>query len=498
MENGSIVETKMLTVAYSGNVALDAVSVSIARDRIHAIVGENGAGKSTLVKALTGVVHPMSGQILYQGRRVDWRNPLDSQKAGIAAIYQDPLVFPTLSVEENIFLLNKKRHRRLRTVDWRAIQTGTQSTLEGMGIQDVISPRMLVSDLTIAQRQLLEIAKALALQAKLIIMDEPTASLSTTEVESLFRIVTRLKDNGCSFIIISHKPEDIFSIADDVSVLRDGRIVGTRAISDITRAEMIRMMIGRTLDDFYPKSAVPPADELLRVEHLSRRNFYYDVSFSVRKGEILGFAGLVGSGRTNVAESLFGIAPPDIGSIFLRTQRVHIRSPRDALRLGFGYLSENRTVDGLLLEMTIRDNIAMNVLRSLSIGPFLRSALVNKLARDYIRKLNIKTQTLFQFAKYLSGGNQQKVVLSRCLAIEPALLILDEPTKGVDVGTKAMIHKLISDLAAQGLAIVLISSELPEVLGMSDRIVVMHEGRITGRFDRSEATQENVMAAAVK
>jgi rhamnose transport system ATP-binding protein len=498
MMEQNIIETRLLTVAYSGNIAIDSVSLAILKGEIHAIVGENGAGKSTLVKALTGVVHPISGSILYEGRRIEWKNPLESQKAGIAAIYQDPLVFPTLTVEENIYLLNKKQHRRLRTVDWKAIQKGTLDILKGMGIAEVISPKMLVDDLTIAQRQLLEIAKALALQARLIIMDEPTASLSATEVESLFRIVNQLRNGGCSFIIISHKPDDIFSIANRVSVLRDGRMVGTRTIADITKGEMIRMMIGRTIDDFYPKSGASPTEELLRIEHLSRRSYFHDISFSVRKGEILGFAGLVGSGRTNVAESLFGIAPADAGSVFLMTQPVSIHSPRDALRLGFGYVSENRAVDGLLLEMSVRDNIAMNVLRRLSSGPFLRSARINQLAVSYIRKLNIKTQSLFQFARYLSGGNQQKVVISRCLTIEPTLLILDEPTKGVDVGTKAMIHKLISDMASQGLAILLISSELPEVLGMSDRIIVMHEGRITGQFNRNEATQENVMAAAVR
>ena len=494
----NIVETRALTVAYSGNVALDSVSVSIAKGEIHAIVGENGAGKSTLVKALTGVVHPVSGTILHYGRRIEWKNPLDSQKAGIVAVYQDPVVFPTLTVEENIFLTNKKMRPRSRTVDWSAIRKGTLQILEGMGIRDVISPTMLVADLTIAQRQLLEIAKALALQATLIIMDEPTASLSTTEVENLFRLVTQLRSTGCSFIMISHKPEDIFSVADRVSVLRDGRSVGTRTIGDMTRGEMIRMMIGRTIDDFYPKSTVTPAEELLRVENLSKEGFFHDVNFSLCRGEILGFAGLVGSGRTNVAESLFGIAPADSGRIFYKARPVSIHSPKDALRLGFGYLSENRTVDGLLLEMSVRDNIAVNVLPKISSGPFLHAARLNRLATGYVQKLRIKTQSLFQLARYLSGGNQQKVVIARCLTIEPSLLVLDEPTKGVDVGTKQMIHKLISDLASQGLGILLISSELPEVLGMCDRIVVMHEGHVTGRFDRHHATQESVMAAAVR
>jgi rhamnose transport system ATP-binding protein len=488
-----LVELRGIEKSYGGVRALDDVSFSVDRGSVHALVGENGAGKSTVVKILTGVVQPDDGDVLIDGEPQRIGDPQSAHKAGIVAMFQEPTVFPDLSVAENVFA---GRHRRtaLRTVGWKAMRSEASRILEDLGAD--FPADAPVRGLGVADRQLLEIAKALSSSARLLIMDEPTAALSPNEVENLFATVRRLRDRGVAIVFVSHRLEEVTAVADTVTVLRDGRHVATRPAAELSHGEIVRLMVGRSLDALFPKEEAEIGDVVLRAEGLARRGVFSGVSFELRLGEIVGLAGFVGSGRTEVARSIFGIDRLDAGTLWISGRRFRPRSPRAALRRGLAYLPEDRLQQGLVQPMSISANTSMAVLPRLTPAGILQPWRERRLARRFMEQLRIRATSPAQVVRSLSGGNQQKVVLSKWLAAEPRILILDEPTHGVDVATKADVHRAISHLAAQGLTILMISSELPEILGMSDRVLVMREGRLVAELSRAAATEERIIEAA--
>jgi rhamnose transport system ATP-binding protein len=488
-----LIELRGITKSYGGVLAVADVTFAIHAGTVHALVGENGAGKSTLVKILTGVVHPDDGELLIDGEPHRVGDPQTAHNLGIVAMFQEPTVFPDLSVAENVFA---GRHRRtpLRTVAWGAMRAEASRLLEDLGAD--FPADAPVRGLGVADRQLLEIAKALSSSARLLIMDEPTAALSPHEVDNLFATVRRLRERGVAIVFISHRLEEVTAIADTVTVLRDGRHVATAPAADLSHGEIVRLMVGRSLDALFPKEDAEIGDVVLRADGLTRRGVFSGVSFELRRGEIVGLAGFVGSGRTEVARSIFGIDRLDAGRLWISGRRFRPRSPRAALRRGLAYLPEDRLHQGLVQPMSISANTSMAVLPRLTPVGLLQPWRERRLARRFMEQLRIRATSPGQVVRSLSGGNQQKVVLSKWLAAEPRILVLDEPTHGVDVGTKADVHRAISHLAAQGLTILMISSELPEILGMSDRVLVMREGRLVAEFSRADATQERIIEAA--
>ena len=488
-----LVELRGLTKSYGGVQALTDVGFVIEAGTVHALVGENGAGKSTLVKILTGIVQADEGDIRIDGEAVQIGDPQVARRHGIVAMYQEPTVFPDLTVAENVFA-GRHLRTRWRGVDWRRIHRETEQILKEFEVD--LGPSAPVRGLGVADRQLLEIAKALSTSARLLIMDEPTAALSPHEVENLFATVRRLRARGVAIVFISHRLEEAEALADVVTVLRDGRHVATRPTAELPQAEIVRLMVGRSLDALFPKEEAEIGDVVLDARGLGRRGVFSDVSFQLRRGEIVGLAGFVGSGRTEVARAIFGIDSFDQGELSIEGRPFKPRSPRSALKRGVAYLPEDRLQQGLVQTMPIVTNLSMAVLPKLTPGGVLRPGRERSLARRFIDQLRIKATSAKQVVRSLSGGNQQKVVLGKWLAAEPRVLILDEPTHGVDVGTKADVHRTISQLAAGGLTILMISSELPEILGMSDRVLVMREGRLVGEFSRAEATQEGIIGAA--
>jgi rhamnose transport system ATP-binding protein len=489
----TLVELRGISKAYGGVHAVQGVSFAIAEASTHALVGENGAGKSTLVKILTGVVSPDEGAALVDGEPRSIGGPSAARRLGIVAMYQDPTVFEDLTVAENVFAGRSPR-TRFGAVDWKAMRREASRLLEEIGAD--LAPDAPVRGLGVADRQLIEIAKALSSSARLLIMDEPTAALSLQEVDTLFGVVRRLHERGVSVLFISHRLEEVSLIADTTTVLRDGKHVETRPTAELTHGEMIRLMVGRSLDALFPKEEAEIGEPVLRARGLTRRGVFSNISFDVRRGEIVGLAGFVGSGRTEVARSIFGIDRLDAGRLEIEGRRFTPRSPRAALRRGLAYLPEDRLRQGLIQPMSIERNVTMAVLPELAPGGIVRPWRERQLARTFMERLRIKATSPRQIVRSLSGGNQQKVVLSKWLATEPRVLILDEPTHGIDVGTKADVHRTISHLAAQGLAILLISSELPEILGMADRVLVIREGRLVGELSREDATQEAIVQAA--
>ena len=488
-----LIELRELTKSYGGVQAVADVSFAIERGSVHALVGENGAGKSTLVKLLTGVIQPDDGEIAIDGAVERIADPQAALRLGIVAMYQEPTVFPDLTAAENIFA-GRQPLGRVRTVDWRGMRAEAARLFGELGVD--LDPSVPVRGLGVADRQILEIAKALSSSARLLIMDEPTAALSPNEVDNLFKTVRQLRDRDVAVVFVSHRLEEVGAIADAVTVLRDGRHVATRPQTELSHGEIVRLMVGRSLDQLFPKEEAEIGDVVLRVEGLGRRGVFSNVSFELRRGEIVGLAGFVGAGRSEVARAIFGIDRADTGELSIEGRRFRPRSPRAALSRGLAYLPEDRLQQGLVQPMSIAINTSMAVLPDLTPGGVLRPRRERALARRFMEQLRIKATSPAQVVRGLSGGNQQKVVLSKWLAAEPRILILDEPTHGVDVGTKADVHRTISHLAAQGLTILLISSELPEILGMSDRVLVMREGRLVAEFTRAEATQERVIEAA--
>ncbi len=486
-----VLEMQGISKRFDMTQALDQVSLALYPGEIHALLGENGAGKSTLIKIMTGIHKPDQGTILIDGQPITIQNSIDAQRHGIAAIHQEPMIFPDLNVAENIFISHANQGAVVR---WREMYRAATAILETLDMQlDVRSP---ARGLTLAAQQAVEIAKAISLNVRVLIMDEPTASLSAHEVDQLFKLAYTLRAQGVAILFISHRMEEVFTIADRVTVLRDGKHISTKARHDVTTASAIRDMVGRAVDDYFAKGERQQGALLLEVEGLAKSRAFQDLTFAIRAGEVLGFAGLVGARRTDVGLALFGIEPAERGTIRWQGAPVTVRSPQDAMRLGIAYVTEDRRQLGLTLPMSIVSNISLPMLHEyLSRWGLIKKRAEAVTAEAYRDKLSIRTPSIYLDAGKLSGGNQQKVMLSKWLNTRPQLLILDEPTRGIDVGAKAEVHHIINDLAAQGLAIILISSDLPEVLAMSDRILVMREGRQMGIFDQAAATQETILAA---
>ena len=482
--------------SFPGVRALRGVSFDVRPGEVHALLGENGAGKSTLIKVMSGVHRPDEGRMEVDGRPVDFGSPQEAQAAGIAAIYQELLLFPELSVAENVFMGHAPR-LSWGGIDWDQTRARTAEILQSLDIHD-LDPDAPVGALSVGNRQRVEIAKALSMNARVLIMDEPTAALTEADVERLFGIVRRLRERGVGIIYISHRLVEIFDLADRVTVLRDGEYVGTHAVKDVTEPQLISMMVGRTIDQLYPHRTANPGKVVLEARNVAYPGTVEEASLTLRAGEIVGLAGLVGSGRSELAQILFGVTPASAGQILVDGQPVTIKSPADAKRLGIAYVPEDRGTQGLIRPMRIRHNVSLAVLKELARFFFIDRGREQELARRDIERFKIRASSMDQVVGKLSGGNQQKVVLAKWLATRPRILILDEPTRGIDVGAKAEIHKIMSELAAQGMAVLMISSELPEVLGMSDRVLVMREGRIVAGFDRAEATQERIAAAMMR
>jgi rhamnose transport system ATP-binding protein len=490
-----LLHIKDISKHFAGVQALRGVSFDLHQGEVHALIGENGAGKSTLVKIITGTHPPDAGTLEVNGQLVEHNDPVRSRSLGIAAIHQQPALFPDLTVAENM-ALGQEPAGWWRRVNWARRHRRAAELLQRVGAS--IRPDAVVQQLTMPQQQLVEIARALGADARMLIMDEPTASLSEREVERLFQVIRDLRGHGVGIIYISHRLDELFQVANRVTVLRDGCHVQTCPIAKVDQAELIRLMVGRQLTAVFPKRDVLLGEVVLELRCVGyRESGVRDVSLTVRAGEIVGLAGLVGAGRTELARVLFGLTPSDTGAIRLRGQPVVIDSPARAVELGIAYVPEDRRRHGVILDMAVAANTTLAILRQVSAHGWMNFRRERQFAATFVERLGIKTASLDSPVADLSGGNQQKVALARWLATKPAVLILDEPTQGVDVGAKAEIHRLMGELAAQGLAILMISSELPEILGMSNRIAVMHAGRIMGVLARSEATQEKVMALAL-
>lgn len=478
---------------FPGVVALDGVSLDVYQGEVHAIVGENGAGKSTLIKVVAGVYQPDGGTIIWEGKVVRLRSPSDAISLGIAVIYQEPMLCPDLSALENILL--GKLPQKFCFISWSEARKRVQQLLSELGISLPLDAT--VSELSQAQRQLIEIVKALSRRAKLLIMDEPTSSLSEAEVERLFDVVARLRGMGVGIIYISHRIEEVFRLADRVTVLRDGKLVGTFNAADVTREQLIQLMVGRPVSQYYERTSAKIGDVLLEVKGLKSRGRFNDVSFEVRSGEVVGIAGLVGSGRSSIAQALFGMLPTDGGEVKWCGENTQIRNPAHAMQLGIVYVPEDRFKQGLVTQMSVRENMTLAILRQIASMGVTKTKHEYELSQEMVERLRIHPPDVRRRVKFLSGGNQQKVVLGKWLLCRPKLLILDEPTRGIDVGAKAEIHRLISELAKSGMGILLISSDLPELLAMSDRVLVMRDGEVVANLNRNEATQERVLSFAV-
>lgn len=488
-----VLELKGLSKSFAATQALKDMSLSVMPGEVHAIVGENGAGKSTLIKIMTGVYRPDGGAILLDGRPIHVGSTVAAQGHGIAAIYQEPMMYPDLSVAENIFITHGGRGPLVR---WGAMHREAAQILAQIGVQ--LDVRQPARNLTVAAQQTVEIARAISLKARVLIMDEPTAALSAHEVAQLFALARRLREQGVAILFISHRMDEVFAIADRVTVFRDGRLISSAPREQVTPEGAIRDMAGREVAQLFPRSQTLRDEELVAVRDLRKDGVFAGISFSVRRGEVLGLAGLVGARRTDVGLALFGIEPADGGEISIGGAPRRVRSPHEAMALGIAYVTEDRRALGLSMPMSISANITLATLRRyLSRLGLIRFGAEAEEAEQYRRRLAIRAADVGVEVGKLSGGNQQKVMLSKWLNTKPQLLILDEPTRGIDVGAKAEVHQIIDDLAAQGLGIILISSDLPEVLAMSDRVLVMREGRQVGIFARGEATQERVVGAAM-
>ena len=478
---------------FPGTLALDNVQLELLPGEIHAVMGENGAGKSTLMKILSGVYSADAGEIRFDGRPVSPANPREALMLGISIVHQELSVIPTLTVAENVFPGHLPTNA-LGMVNYRLLFQNTGRMLEKMNVG--VQPRALVETLSIANQQLVEITKALSANCKVLILDEPTSALTDSEADRLLGLLRRLASEGVSILYISHKLKEIFALADRVTVLRDGRYIGTRVISEVDPDHIIRMMVGRDLGTMYPPKTQATGSALLEVRHLRLPNSDIRNSFKLYQGEVLGFAGLIGSGRSELARALFAADPKVEGEIILNGAPVDVTSPRRAIELGMGYLPEDRKAAGLFLEMSIKLNVEASVIKDVSTGGFVAPPKEQALAEQYVQSLNISTPSIEQEVRRLSGGNQQKALVAKWLSIKPKILIVDEPTRGIDVGAKKEIHFLLRSLAESGVGIIMISSELPEVLGMSDRILVMHEGTIAAEYRAAEATEEKIIRSA--
>jgi rhamnose transport system ATP-binding protein len=488
-------ELRNVAKSFGPVVALRSGSLTAHAGSIHALVGENGAGKSTLVKIVAGVHRRDSGDMLLGGRHVDFASTAESKALGIAVIYQEPTLFPDLSVTENIFM-GRQPLGAGRRIDRSAMFAEAEQLFDRLGVH--IDPRRPAQGLSIADQQIIEIAKAISLDARVLIMDEPTAALSGIEVERLFTVARSLRDEGRALIFISHRFDEVFDLCDQITVMRDGEYIDTRTTSETDVDEVVALMVGREVGDLFPKTPAPIGESVLKVEGLGTPGVFHDISFEVRAGEIVGLAGLVGAGRSEIARAVFGVDRYETGTVELEGKRVPPHNPRAAIAAGMAFVPEDRRQQGLVTGASVARNVAGVIRRGLTRAGMLTTGAESRAAGPWAGKLEVKTGALDMNAATMSGGNQQKVVIAKWLATDPRLLIIDEPTRGIDVGTKAEVHRLLSELAGQGMAILMISSELPEVLGMADRVLVVCEGRITADIARDEATPENVMRAATR
>jgi inositol transport system ATP-binding protein len=488
-----ILRMEGISKSFPGVRALDDVHFDVRAGTVHALMGENGAGKSTLMKILIGIYQPDTGTITLGGERVQISDTATALRLGISMIHQELSPVPEMAVAENIYLGREPRNR-LGLIDKKRMTADTRALLGKLDLH--INPRWPMKRLSVAQTQMVEIAKAISYDSRLIIMDEPTSAIPDREVDHLHRMITSLRESGVAIIYITHKLDEVFKISDYVTVLRDGKHVTTVPAADLDRQGLVRTMVGRELTQMFPKEEAPIGEVAMSVRGLTRRGVIEDITFDLRRGEILGLAGLMGAGRTEVLEAIFGITPVDAGTIEIDGKSRRIRSPGDAIHLGLALLTEDRKRTGIMGVLSVRDNMSVASLPRFSPGGLLQLRRIDKACEAQRKALAIKTPSLHQLIKMLSGGNQQKVLVSRWLLTAPEILMIDEPTRGIDVGAKAEIHRLISQLAGQGKAILMVSSEMPEILGMSDRVLVMCEGRLTGEFSRADATQERIMHAA--
>ena len=479
--------------SFGSNQVLKQAGFTLESGEVHALMGENGAGKSTLMKILTGVYTKDAGTVLVDGKEVNYKNPQEAEKAGIVFIYQELNVMFDLTVEENLFM-GKEIHGKFGICDKKAMQKKAQEALNTLGVN--ISPKTVMSELSVGQQQMVEICKALMADAKVIIMDEPTAALTQSETVALFKVIESLRKKGVSMVYISHRMEEIFELCDRITVLRDGSYIGVKNIPETNMNEIVKMMIGREIGERYPSRDVKIGKEVLKVKGLTRKGTFHDVSFSVRAGEVLGVSGLMGAGRTEIMQAIFGNLSYESGTIEIDGKEVKISNPRQAMEHGIGFITEDRKTEGLMLDKSIRENISLCNLGRISKSYVISKEAEKDMVAEAIKDLHIKCFGPFHECNNLSGGNQQKVVLAKWILTNPKILILDEPTRGVDIGAKKEIYNIINKLAAQGVAIIMVSSELPEVLGMSDNIMVVREGEVRGIISYEEANQERVMTLA--
>lgn len=493
--NQSILELSSITKKFPGVLALDQVDFNLKEGEVHALVGENGAGKSTLIKIISGVHKKDGGEIKFKGQSVDIKGPKHSRRLGISVIYQEFNLVPYLSISENIFL-GREDMKGQTIIDKKEMYQKSKKILQDLGID--IDPNTQIADLGVAMQQMVEIAKAISMDSDIIIMDEPTAALGDNEIEELFKTIDNLKEKGISVIYISHRLKELWQVADRVTVFRDGQYIATHPISETDKDLLITEMVGRELKEQFPERDAEIGEEILSVENLNRGDLLKDISFSLKKGEVLGFAGLVGSGRTELMRCIFGADKMDSGKISIDQKEAKIENPRSAIESGIGFITEDRKKQGLVLVRSVKENISLTDLSQVMNGMILKDDKDKKLAQEYIEKLNIKTPGEEQEVQFLSGGNQQKVVLAKWLIRNTKILIFDEPTRGIDVGAKKEVYSLINQLAEEGVGIIMVSSELPEILGMSDRIIVMNHGEIAGQMDIEDANQENILSLATR
>ncbi|MFX3622927.1 MAG: sugar ABC transporter ATP-binding protein [Ectobacillus sp.] len=488
------IQMQSISKAFNGNPVLKDVQFSLQAGEVHALMGENGAGKSTLMKILTGVYEKDSGRILIDGKEQSFKSAKEAEDNGIAFIHQELNILPNLTVAENMFLGKELKYGRTGILRTREMNEKAEQQLQSLGLH--VKGSKLAGELSVGQQQLIEIGKALMTNAKVIIMDEPTAALTDREIETLFAVINKLRKENVSFVYISHRMEEIFSICDAITILRDGEYVGTRLIPETSFDEVVSMMVGRSIGERYPERTAQPGEVIFELRNGTKKGKFESVSFTLRKGEILGVAGLMGAGRTEIMKAIFGYDRLDEGQIFINGKETKIKSPIDAIANKIAFITEDRKSEGLILDFSIRENLALPNLKRISKSGILQGGKEAEFVSNMISKLNVKAASGEQPVKSLSGGNQQKVVLAKWLGIQPDILILDEPTRGVDVGAKKEIYSIMNELTEQGVAIIMVSSELPEILGMSDRVLVIHEGKAGGILERSAATQESIMALA--
>jgi rhamnose transport system ATP-binding protein len=490
-----VLELKGITKIFPGVKALNKVQFQLKPGEVHALMGENGAGKSTFIKVITGVHHAEEGEMFLNGKKVDFKGPRDAQAAGIAAVYQHPTSYPDLTVTENIFMNHEIKKRGI--IQWKDMNKEAQTYLDELDAD--FAPTAEMGTLSVAQQQMVEIAKAISTNSSIIILDEPTAALTANESEKLYRIVDKLREKGVSIIFISHRFEDMYRLASRVTVFRDSQYIGTFDVDKITNAELIKHMVGREISDLYPKPEVKIGDEMLRIDNLSRTGYFKEVSLNVHAGEIVGLTGLVGAGRTEVMEAVCGITKPTSGKVYLEGKEIHVKNPTDARDLGLVLLPEDRQKTGLIMTWGLGRNVTLPIMKEFTKNGVIDEKAERELAKEKLEEVDTKAVTVFDLASTLSGGNQQKVVVAKALAQKNMkVVIMDEPTKGVDVGAKAEIYQIMGDLAKQGYAIIMISSEMPEIIGMCDRVYVMCSGRVTGELERSALTQEVILEFAME